>query len=107
MATGVLASTGISVADTDQLIYQVPAGYNAVVTVHIQNLHAANPATVGLAITLGGTPQVYSFIETGVTLAAAQGLERSGIVLTAGQRLYAKGSTLDIGVNVWGIEEAV
>lgn len=105
MATGLLASMAAQAA-TDLLVYQVPAGFNAVVTCHVQNTDGANPVTMSMAVTQGGVPGANSWIEKGVSLDVGQGLERSGIVLSAGQRLYVNGSSVNIALNVWGIEEA-
>lgn len=86
------------------LVYTVPDSQKAAVTV---NVAATANNTAKIAITPPGTvPGVAHWLETGQMLGPGQVLERTGLVLTAGCRVYVQTNTANsIAVQVLGIEE--
>ena len=97
-------------AAADTALYTVPAGKRAVFTASLCNRSAAT-AKVRLALTSGGAPADADWIEydTPVQPAGSGGgsvLERTGIALAEGQKLYARADVAGVSVVVFGIEEA-
>lgn len=90
-------------ATTLTLVYTVPALKQAAVTVSMCSRSAA--VTVRLAVSNGGVPTDGQYLEYGTPLEVAGVLERSGIALQAGDRIYAYASAAGVSVNVYGIEE--
>lgn len=90
---------------TETLIYTCPASTRAVVSVNLVSRSAAT--TVRLAVVNNATPSNQHYLEYDASVPAAGILERSGLVLAAADRIYAKTSVAGVSVNVWGIEEAV
>ena len=96
----------VSLTDTnDTLIYTVQAGKFGVLTANLAARLAA--AKVRLAITSGGAPTDADWIEPGAPLAEGGVLERTGLTLSAGQKIYAGTDIAGVSVGVWGILEAV
>jgi len=103
MPTGKLASIDISVS-TETQIYQCPSTTFAVVTVSICN-RGNTTSQIRLAISDTALPiQAPDYIEFDTNLAANGVLERTGIVLAAGQRIIARSSNASVSFVVYGIE---
>jgi len=102
MATGKLASLDIS-AGTYTQIYECPGTTFAVVTVSVCN--RGNTASL-IRLTLSDTfpPGTPDYIEFDTSLAAKGVLERTGIVLAAGQKISARSTSADVSFVVYGIE---
>lgn len=102
MATGKLAGVDIS-AGTYTQIYECPLTTFAVVTVSICNRGATASA---IRLTLSGTfpPSDTDYIEFDTSLSAKGVLERTGIVLAAGQKISARSSSASVSIVVYGIE---
>jgi hypothetical protein len=93
-------ATGQTVA-----VYTVPASRRATVNVNCCNTGTA-ASKVRLAVSAEATaPLATQWIEWDVELPASGVLERTGIVLSAGQKVFARSDTGGVTVNVWGIEE--
>jgi hypothetical protein len=103
MATGRLAAENIA-ATTNTTVYTCPVSTFAVVTVNICNRNASSDRLIRLAVATTGTPSVGEFIEYDTELLANGVLERTGIVLAAGQQLVVYSSATDISAVVYGIE---
>lgn len=86
------------------LVYTVPDGQKAAVSI---NVAATVSNTAKIAITPPGTvPGAAHWLETGQALNAGQVLERTGLVLTAGCRVYVQSDKANsIAAQVLGIEE--
>ncbi|MCB1466651.1 MAG: hypothetical protein KDK08_05810 [Rhizobiaceae bacterium] len=102
-----LAAVNIGSINTDTAIYTVPTGKQACISVNALNRNASQAVKVRLAITNGATPagDGSQWIEFDATVDGATPLERAGIVMKAGQVLYARTDTTNVNVVVWGIEE--
>ncbi len=102
MATGRLAGVDIA-AGTYTEIYQCPTTTFAVVTVSICN---RGSTASDIRLTVGDTfpPTDTDYIEFDTSLAANGVLERTGIVLSAGQYIGARSSSADVSIVVYGIE---
>lgn len=103
MATGRLAAENI-LATTDTTVYTCPVSTFAVVTVSICNRNPTSSRLVRLAVATTGSPGLGEYIEYDTELLSKGVLERTGIVLAAGQRLVVYSSATDISVVVYGIE---
>ena len=102
MATGTLANIAISAA-TYTSIYQCPADTFAVVTVSVCNRSATSS---NIRLTVGDTfpPTNGDYIEFDTSLSANGVMERTGIVLGAGQYISGRSSAADVDIVVYGIE---
>ena len=107
MANGILGSADLP-ATTYTEVYTVPASTFSVVTVAFTNKNAAS-ITVRVAVTKpanAGIPETDDYLEYEAEILPGGVLERTGVVLEAGRRLYARSSTANTVVMVYGIETA-
>jgi hypothetical protein len=102
MATGKLAGVDID-AGTDTSIYECPETTFAVVTVSVCN-RGSTASNIRLAISDTSTPANTDFIEFDTSLSANGVLERTGIVLAAGQIIVARSSSASVSIVIYGIE---
>lgn len=102
MATGRLGASDVS-ATTNTTVYTCPAETYAVVSVNICNRGTTSSA-IRIALSATGTPSVAEYIEYDVDVFANNVLERTGIVLSAGQNIVVYSSTANISAVVVGIE---
>jgi hypothetical protein len=107
MANGILGSVDLP-ATTYTEFYEVPANTFAVVTVSFVN-KSTDSRTVRLAVTKpdnASTPVQDDYLEYEAEILPGGVLERTGVVLEAGRRLFAHASGTSVGVMVYGIETA-
>jgi hypothetical protein len=102
MATGKLAAQNMAAATYTQ-IYTCPAGNFAVVTVSMCNRNAT-PATFRLTVSDTFPPGNSDYLEFDTQVLANGVLERTGIVLAAGQIISARSSATNVSTIVYGIE---
>lgn len=103
MASGKLGSAALAAA-ADTVVYPVPA--NTVATVNISVVNRGDTdAVVNLAISDSDTPSSKDFIEYGVTIPPHGVLERTAIVVGAGEKVIARSSTANCSVCVFGFTE--
>ena len=107
MANGILGSADLS-ANTETAIYLVPASTFSVATVSICNKNSSS-ITVRLAVAKtdpdGLTlPAADDYLEYETEVLANGVLERTGIVIDASRQIYARSSTANTSVMVYGIE---
>jgi hypothetical protein len=102
MATGKLAGNTMASATYTE-IYTCPAGNFAVVTVNVVN-KSASTRQVRLTVSDAFPPTANDYIEYDTTILANGVLERTGIVLAAGQKISSRSSGTDTTVVVYGIE---
>ena len=94
-------------ADTDTVIYTVPASTLATVNFNAVNMASNAGALVKFSISTTDTPAAGDYYEMSTLLANGDVVERTGIMLSAGERVIARASTNTVDVRVHGIEEAV
>jgi hypothetical protein len=104
MATGRLGGVDITTTAATS-VYTCPTATFGVVSVSICN-RSATAVTVRLALTVtGATPATTDYLEFDSSLAANGVLERTGIVMTAGNQLVVTAGTGNVlSVVVVGIE---
>lgn len=105
MASGRLGAADIA-ATTNTTVYTAPAGYYSVVSVNLCS-RADVTAKVRLALAAVDTPTAAEWIEYDTTLSPGGVLERTGLAMSAGQKLVVYSSHADISAVVYGIEEEV
>lgn len=107
MSSGRLGAVDL-VATTNTLIYTGPANTIATVSANICNRNSTSVA-VRLAVLDGaiGTLSDEDYIEYDTPLNANGILERTGLVIGAGQTVVAYSDTADVSVQVYGWEELV
>lgn len=105
MPTGRLAAENL-LATTNTTLYTCPVATFAVVTISICNRNLSNSRNIRLAVATTGSPGLGEYIEFDTEILAKGVLERTGIVLAAGQRLVVFSSATDVSAVVYGIETA-
>jgi len=102
MATGRLGIADLAAA-TNTSVYTVPSGYFAVVSVNICN--RSNQATaVRIAAASLDTPANGEFLEYDTELLGRGVLERTGIIVGAGQKIVVRSTGANVSAVVFGIE---
>ena len=104
MASGRLAKSNPS-ADTITSVYTCPAGYYSVITVALLN-YTDSATTFKLSIVESGNtnPVVSDYLEYDCVLSSKNVIERTGLVLSAGQKVVISSPTSGCIVNIYGIE---
>lgn len=102
MATGILGKADLS-ANTLVTVYTCPSDTYAVVSLNLCN--RGNQA-VGLRVAAAAadTPLNSEYIEYDVEILAKGVLERTGIVLAAGQKIVCRSSAANVSAVAMGIE---
>jgi hypothetical protein len=109
MANGILGSVDLPATNYTQF-YAVPTNTFVVVTVAFTN-KTASPVTVRLAATkptnpAPGIPAADDYLEYEAQILPGGVLERTGIVLEGGRRLFARSSSNNVVAMVYGIVTA-
>lgn len=104
MATGRLAAQDMSAA-TLTTVYDTPAATYTVASVTICN-RGASASNISIAIADAATPLVGEYIEFETVLLSKNVLERTGVVLAAGQKIVVLSSAASVSAVVVGIETA-
>lgn len=102
MATGRLGTSDLTAA-TDTTVYTVPSGTFAVVSVNVCN-RSNSALAVRIATATTDSPTAAEYIEYDVEIGAKGVLERTGIIIGAGERIVARASGSNVSVVVFGIE---
>jgi len=104
MAYGRLAKSN-PIADTITTVYTCPAGFFSVITVSLLNYtDSATTFKLSVVETANASPIVSDFLEYDTVLSSKNIIERSGIVLGAGQKIVVSSPTSGCIINVYGIE---
>lgn len=106
MATGKLASIDIA-AVTMTALYTTPVNINTVTNVNICNRNAV-AIKIRMVIVDGavGTFTNADYIEYDLTLSANSVIERTGIVLSAGNSIGVYSDTSNVSAVCWGYEDS-
>ena len=104
MASGRLGKARLA-ANTDTVIYTVPASMLATVNINACNM-GATAATVTFAIAATDAPANGDYYDMSILQASGDIVERTGLLLTAGERVIARATTASVDVRVHGTEEA-
>lgn len=105
MTSGKLGAADLAAA-TATLLYTVPAS-----TITTANVRFANrnnvPTEIRLAIGTGGSPAGTDYVTYGQTLPQNGIIEDMGLVLSAGEKIWAYATIAGVSVRVHGHEEVV
>ena len=104
MASGRLGANDVAAA-TYTTVYTCPASTFAVVSINFLNRGNAS-CFVRLAVADASTPTAGEFMEYDTELTAKSVLERTGLVLSAGQLLVVYSNAVNISAVTFGIETA-
>lgn len=104
MPSGLLARS-FPAAATETTVYTVPAGKTSSVTISACNQNPTDYAKIRIALTTSDTPTSNSYIEYDAPINAFGVLERSAIVLAAGQKIVVRTTIGSVSFVVFGIEE--
>lgn len=105
MASGVLGQVSLA-STTNTTVYTVPSSTVSYVNVNVSNRNASDVA-VRVALASTATPTVAEYIEYESFIAPNGVLERTGLVLEAGRRVIAYSNSINVSVNVYGVEQSV
>lgn len=103
MAYGRLGGNDLA-ATTNTSVYTCPADTFAVVTVNVVNRNTASSCRIRIAIATSSTPTNAEYIEYDSELLEYGVLERTGVVVGAGQIISVYSSATNVTVTVFGIE---
>jgi hypothetical protein len=103
MASGILGKVNPT-ANTNTTVYTVPVGKLTTANVSLCN-RGDSTIKVRLAIAATGTPALTEYLEYDCTLPPKGVLERSALVLEAGQNIVVYTDTATVSVVAFGMEE--
>jgi hypothetical protein len=102
MATGRLGIADLTAA-TNTSVYTVPSGYFAVVSVNICN-RSNQAVAVRIAAASLDSPANGEYLEYDTELLGRGVLERTGIIVGAGQKIVVRSTGANVNAVVFGIE---
>ncbi len=105
MATGRLGASDLA-ATTLTTVYTCPSDKFTVASISVCN-RGTQPTTIRLAIADLSTPTLAEYIEFDTELLPKNVLERTGIMLSANQKLVIRSSTATVSAVAFGIETSV
>lgn len=105
MTSGKLGTANLA-AGADTLVYTVPASTVATVNVRVANRNAA-AAKIRVAIGIGASPDAADYIDYDASVPANGILEDTGIVCSAGEKIWVTSDVANVSVRVHGFEEVV
>ena len=103
MASGKLGSAAPA-ATTNTVIYTVPVDKYAVVSISVLNRSATACNEVRIAVGANTNPSTMDFLEYNVSLPPTGVVERSGVVMSTGEKVVVYAQNATASVRVHGIE---
>lgn len=104
MASGKLGSANLA-ATTDTLLYTVPASTWATVNIRVANRNS-RAAKIRVAIGSGASPALGDYMDYDIPVPENGILEDTGIVCSAGEKVWVRSDLDNVSVRVHGFEEA-
>jgi hypothetical protein len=104
MASGILAKSDPTGA-TETTVYTAPSGKTTSCTISVCNRSTSDASKIRIGLTDLSVLTANSYIEYEAAIPPTGVLERSAIVLLAGQKIIVRPSTSDLSVVVFGVEE--
>jgi hypothetical protein len=104
MASGILGRS-LPAATTNTTVYTVPATKLASVTISATNQNSTDYTKIRIALSDTDTPNSSDYIEYDAPIPPGGVLERSAIVLAAGQKIVVRTTLATTSFVVFGIEE--
>ena len=102
-----MASGRLGIADlvdsTDTVVYTCPADTFTVATVSICN-RGNQVITLKMSVSDSGTPDASEYVEYDTEVLSHGVLERTGLVMNAGQKLVVWSNAVNVSAVVMGIE---
>lgn len=92
-------------ANVDVVVYTVPVGFVATVTIAI--LARTTTGGVYCAVTQSAEVTNQDYLEYNALVPVSGVLERTGVVLSAGEHIIVRSSVGGVSVRVHGFEESV
>lgn len=105
MASGKLGSVNL-VADTDTLVYTVPAGKVSTVNIRVCNRNASGIA-ISVAVGSGGSPATTDYIDYEAAVPGYGILEETAVVCSVGEKVWIRSTLANVSVRIHGFEENV
>lgn len=102
MASGKLGAADLAVA-IDTLLFTAAASKVTTANVRFANRNAS-PVKVRLAIGVGASPANTDYIDYDVTVIANGIMEDTGLVMTAGEKMWVRSDTANVSVRAHGME---
>lgn len=103
MTAGKLGSADLAAA-VDTLLYTVPAGTVTTLNIRVTNRNSS-AIKVRVAIGTGGAPAALDYIDYDTPVAAGGILEDTGVVCSAGEKVWVRSDLANVSVRVHGFEE--
>ena len=105
MESGKLGSVNL-VADTDTLVYTVPAGKVSTVNIRVCNRNASGIA-ISVAVGSGGSPATTDYIDYEASVPGYGILEETAVACSAGEKVWIRSTLANVSVRIHGFEENV
>lgn len=103
MASGILGGSDLSAA-TDTTVYTCPVGKTASATISVVNRSTSDSIKVRISLT-PNSAAANNYIEYEAAIPPTGVLERSAIVLAAGDKVIVRSTAATCSAVVFGIEE--
>lgn len=101
MPTGILAKGALTTSLTS--VYTCPASTTAFITINISN-RTAGTITANINLSPTASENLGGYLEFTSPIAANQALEKTGVVLSAGQRVLIQASSTSTTFVIFGFE---
>jgi len=104
MASGIISKNALTSTLTSY--YTCPANTTAFVSINISN-RTTGTVTTNINLSTNGSENLGGYIEFTSSIAANQALEKTGVVLSAGQQILISASSTSTTYVIFGYERAI